>query len=308
MTLQRKKEIGLVAVACLYTVLFWIGLALFIGTAEPTSSPLMVVITLAAIIWVIMVDFAMAVTPLIMSTVAIIVVAAGMVVVTGRASYASLIGAVLLAILLASAKQSMSREITNRVRYSTTQIFSAGARATMLGLVIAISSLSLPLISQNIFEEQLAIPEDYIVKAAQPLDPVIARLFPGTSGGSTIDDLINTQLAQQLPPGAVVTEAQRAVLRQELAVQIGSSKLAGSETFSRIAAQRVNSALKDLAHRNPLILAIALVIIVFLTLKALVPLLIWPVLGGLAGAMALARLVGLTYLLRTEATIERVTL
>lgn len=307
MTLQRKKEIGVVAITCIYSAIFWLGLGQFLRLAPLASVGPLILVVLAAVVWVVLIDFTLMITPLLASTVVVALFSGAMVAVTGL-SVAAAIGAVLLMIFLATAKQLIMREVGSRVRYSTTQFFYASSRLTLLGLIIAVASLSLPHLSESIFQEQVAIPEDYLAWAARPFDPIVARLFPGFSQNSTVDDLLNAQLASQLPPGVTVPEGQKVALRAELARQLGAGTLSGRETFSQLAAQRLNVALKDLAARSPFILALAFIIIIFLALKALLPLLAWPVLGGLALLMMLARTIGLTYLVRTEATIERLTL
>lgn len=308
MTLQRKKEIGLVALTSVYSAVFWLGLGQFLRLVPLPNLWLLVLIAMAAVLWAVLIDFSLMICPLLTSASIIILINGVMVLLNGGVVIASSVGAMLLMIFLATARQFIMREVNTRVRYSTSQIFFMGSRLTLLGLMVAVAGLFLPYLSQSIFEDRLAIPEEYIAVAARPLDPLVSRLFPGFSQTSTVDDLLDSQLAQQLPPGTVIPEGQRVALRAELARQLGASSLTGRETFSQIAAQRLNAALKDLAQRSPFVLALAFVIILFLTLKALLPLLAWPVIGGLALLMLVARLIGLIYVARTEATIERVTL
>lgn len=308
MTLQRKKEIGVVALTVIYSALFWLGVGQFLRLAPLPGWLPLVLVTMAALLWVVLVDFTFMITPLLASTAAVIAVSGLVVALTGGFTVAALAGAALLMVFLATAKQLIRREVGTRVRYSTSQIFFAGSRLTLLGLVMAMAGLFLPHLSESIFAERIAVPEEYVSWAVRPLDPFIARLFPGFNQAQTVDELIDAQLAQQLPAGTVVPEGQRAALRAELARQLGAGALAGNETFSQLAAERFNAAMRDIAQRSPFVLALAFIIIMLLAFKALLPFLAWPVIGGLAILMLLARVIGLTYLVRTEATVERITL
>lgn len=310
MTLQRKKEIGLTIFVCIYGTLFFFGLASIFEPNQSWSTLLIIVLTLSAILWVAFEAVSLALVHHIGSSAALVLTPSLTVIVAGYSAFALGSGA-LLAIILFVADRSIAREVRSRVKYSAISVFLRGVRLMVLGLFIAAAGLSLPLVAERLSSEQIRVPEQYLEWLLAPLEPFLGNLFPGVSRDQTIDALIESRLQQQLSElseDVTVSSAQVEQVRQQLSRQL-DSELTGQEKLSTVVARLLNGYINRLtADQNSPLVPIILLVLALLAARALVPIIVWPVLAVIALTIIAAKQVGLAYVVRSQATVERLQL
>lgn len=309
MDLRSKKEIGVIAAMCLVTLLEFFSFATFLpqAAAKPAFA---VVLVLLSIVWVSCAAVAFALVGSRSGLAVLLIFPAAVTVIISRLLPVAIGGAILLSIFCLMAQRTLVREVRNRVYYQTSHVFGSGIRLLTLGLMVGLTGLVLPILNATPGSYQLRVTERQIEPLLKPFEAYIGQLLPGFRPDASIDELIDEQIRQQeaqLPEGVELSEQQREVARQQLGRQL-QQKLTGQESVATIVANSLNQSVSKITSQNPLLASLILVALVFLTLRALVPFLIWPILGVTAGLIYILRQAGLIYVARTQAMIERLQL
>jgi hypothetical protein len=221
----------------------------------------------------------------------------------GRFTAGALGGALLLLISLWLAQRSYWYEQQSRIAYRTSHLFGVGTKTLTIGLILALAGLALPAIEGKIEREGLAIDERYVEFVVRPLTPLIEGLLPNYNSTASIDELIDSQIAAQ-GSSEILNEAQRAQIRQQIAAQFGQS-IEGKETLGHLVTLRLNASLEKITRANAFTVSLVVIVLAFLTLRAAVPLIVWPLLGGIAFLVWGLRSVGLMRLQETNTTVQR---
>ncbi len=310
MTLQRKKEIGIVSFVGLYTVLFFLLVAVLINDHQQWVSLTGMLVGLAGLGWVALMGTAMAFLfqrPNI--NIVLIAIPCVAVIFIGLFSLESLIGAALLAVFLLVAKRALTRDIESRVQFRVNSVFYWPTKIIIVGLIVSVITLTLPELRARLTAGELSLPLKTVEAVIEPVTPLISRLIPDYHAAATVDDIINAQLARQsgsVAPPPNLSQEQREVLRAQLAQQLGV-ELSGNETLARLLAVQANQYVQQLANQ-PGLVVLALLVAAFLALRAIVPPLAWLVLSIAALLVYVSERVGLISLLKTQVTVERLSL
>src|SRR3990167_6843309 len=165
MTRHQKKEIGLVVVTLTYSaLLFWwlaAGVSLFLNPY------LVAAFLVSSFVWAALTVLALGLAAGKISRPALTLGIPLLVVIAGRAHVGALGAALLFVLPLASAQRHLIREIQNRVSYHTTQIFSAGTRLVLIGLIIAVAGLLSAPLSKKFRADGFQVPQQFIELALE---------------------------------------------------------------------------------------------------------------------------------------------
>lgn len=308
MNLRDKKELGLIVFTLGVGILEFLIFSLLIeATANWLVTAILVVIS---IVWLAVVTFTLSLTQRKWSLWLLNVGSAVTVLVAGRFSSAAIGGAVLLLLFMFLAYRSFGREVANRITYKASDVFPPGLKTLMMGLLFALLALSLPHLQGSIEQNRIQVTEKNIDPLLKPFERVIASFLPGYFTGATVDEILKASIAQQssqLPAGFSVDPNQLAISRAQISKQVGY-QLTGQETISGIVAGFINHQVTNATRSSPLIVILILLAIVFLTLRATIPFLVWPVLALVMFLVWIGRKAELVYLARTPTVIERIQL
>lgn len=311
MTLQRKKEVGLVVGTVVYSLLFFAAAALFFNHYEVSQAGNTVITTIlviAAFIWVAVNAITAAVISHPGSTAALIITQTAAIVIAGMLTVPAMVGAALFAASFGYARRSLAKEVTNRITYRTKLVFWKGTQLLMIGLIVAGISMAWPQVDKTVKEEGIQFKESQVETLIAPVQPVLEGILPGYKPDQTIDEIIELQFQQQLeqlPPGTEIPPAQQATIRQQIAQSL-QQDLTGQESLPSVVTGIINNQLRNLTQSSPWILALIVIIVVFLTLRALIPLASWPAIGLISVLIRICQQTGLIMLSRSQATIERI--
>ncbi|MEX2054786.1 MAG: hypothetical protein WD972_01265 [Candidatus Andersenbacteria bacterium] len=309
MNIQMKKELGVVAFVCAFTIVEFFAFATLLPLAFQ-STGYAVLLAILSLFWIACMGIGLALATKVLSIIALIVVPAVVAILLSRFDTVAIGGGVLLGIFLLLAQRTFVREVQNRIYYRTTHVFTAGLKMVILGVIVVLTALVLPTLTSPDATQQFDVQERHIEPLLRPLEPVLQRYIPGYTKEATIDEIVKKQVdaqQEQLPPGVEIPPDQVRQSRQELAKRLNVS-LNGRETVTTVVTRMLNRQVRQLSTTSPLLIPIILVAVVFLTLRALVPFIVWPVLGLVGLILYFARGIGLVYVSRTEATIERLQL
>lgn len=172
MTPQRAKEVGIIVTVLLFSMLTFGLASLFVLQGRfGSATSVAVVLAILAALWVALVALALALVQHPGSSMAISVGCAVMLIVAGLGQLPAVAAAILLGLLLTLARQTMYREINNRVLYRTSEVFYWGLRWILFGTGIAALGLAWPL-----FEDQLA--GRNISLSPETVGVIVQRLAP----------------------------------------------------------------------------------------------------------------------------------
>lgn len=309
MTLQRKKEIGIVVLVTLYTFLFFLLVAVMIGGEAAGVSAVTIVAAIGGLLWVAFMACALSFlanrppTKVMLAAMAAVALA-----VFGQLTLAALVGAALLFIMILLASSVIRGEMNNLVQFQVYRIFRVGSSLLLGGLLIAFTALSFPEIREEVRSGQTLVPQAYVDTVVKPATPIISQYIEGFTPESTVNDLINVQIAKQtaqLPPGFIVPPQERDRVLRSLSEQFGVP-VAGGETVSVISTRVLNQYLQDIAARGGPLVTLILIILAVLTLRTLVALLVWPALAFVAAVVYVSERVGLIFKVKTQAVVERI--
>jgi len=308
MTLQGKKELGVVTFTTLYTILFFLVMRLLFVSGGIWSIGFNTTVLVGGIIWAaIMASSIGFVVNRLGVNIALIGLPAFTLLTISGLSLGSALGSLLLAGIIALAQHLIHQEMNSRVKFTVRVIFRSGTRLLLLGLVIALITLAQPLFNDSSKTSSILVKEQYIAAAIRPLAPLISRYIPGYTNETTVDQIINTQLASQaqnLPPGFVLPPDQRDQARAELSRQFGT-ELTGQETLPGIVTTFINRYIQGIAGQSSLAVAIATVAVTLIIFRLLVPFLVWPAIGLIVIIVDVAKRISLVSLIKNQVTVDR---
>ncbi len=309
MTLQGKKELGVAVFTTLYTILFFLVMRLLFTGGSIWSIGFNVAALVGGVIWTaIMVAGISFVVNRVGVTVSLVILPALVLFIVSGFNIGSVIGAALLAAVVFAAQHSIHHEMNNQVKFKIGAIFRSGTKLLLLALVIALITLAQPVFRDTEKASSLLIKEQYIAAITKPISPLIGRYIPNYTNSTTIDQIIDAQLASQaekLPPGFVLPPNQREQARTELSRQFGTT-LTGQETLPGIVTTFLNGYIHGVAGQSTLAVAIATIAITLIAFRILVPFLVWPVIGVIVIIIDAAKRIGLIALVKDQVTIERI--
>lgn len=302
--LPTKETSIAVAMLALNALLFW-----RLNTITATSLYVFVLTALAvlSILWI-------ALLVILLGIVRSKAIAAGLIIITpltliviGRAHIGVVGAALIFTFILLVARARSMKEVTNRIHYSTVQIFSVSTRLIFIGLVVCITGLYMPAISATFHSEEIVIPERPIQMALKPFEQLIQNSIPNYSSEATINQLVESQLAQQteaLPPETVVTPAQKEVALKDLSRKLGQP-LSGEENITQVITNLVNTQINKLVEQSPLMATLSVIFFIIIVARFISFIFVWPLLGVIALIIFIAREAGFVQLISSEETVER---
>lgn len=303
MTAAKKKEIGLTAVAILITIAqFVVGKLALPSLLTDTSTG--VWLLGLSVLWVIVMVLALALVRHPAALVVILFVPSVTTVVVGRGSSGAWIGAVVLGIALVNAWRVIVREASNRITYTTRDVFGRGIKLTTLGVLLALTGLATPLLSEAIRDQRLQLAPDQVSVVMRPLAPVLTGLQLGVNPDTTINDLINQRLTTELPPGTTLSGEQRNQLIGQLQQQFGI-KLRGDDSMTDVVTAKVNGYLETFSSANTTVFAITVVAVLALSALTLIPFVAWIVVLVMIVVVWLGRVTHLFTIAQASVTAER---
>lgn len=310
MTLQRKKEVGLIVATTSYSILFFLAAAMFFNQyeiAQAGNTVITVILVIAALIWV----AANAITAAVLShpgsTAALVGIQTITIAAAGMLTIPAIVGSLLFATAFGYARRKLIDDVTNRIQYRTRTAFWRGAQTLMIGLIIAGISLAWPQVGKTLRDEGVAVKESQVETLVTPIEPILENILPGYAPNQSIDEIIELQYQQQLeqlPPGTQIPPGQQELVRQQIS-QTLQQNLSGQESLPSVVTGIINQQLRNLTERSPWLLALIVILVVFLTLRAAIPLATWPVILVIMAMNKIGQKVGLILLSRSQATIER---
>lgn len=309
MTLQRQKELLIAVFVSLYSLLFFLGFQLVVNQSNIWGTPAAIIIGVGALIWCALMTCATAyVVNRSGSNVIVAAIAPILIYLISRLRLDALIGSVVVFAILIGVQRRLSWELSSRVNVHVIPVFSGATRLTIYALLVSLITLTVPALAESFDNNRIAIPPQYIATVISPMESVIKGMLPGYSSGSTIDEMIDEQLRAQAP-NATPAElaAGRALIRPEFSRRFGVN-VTGRETLPDILAGTINKYLRQLAQDNRLIAIGFLIALTFLTVRVFVPLLVWPALFLINIFLRLSEQIGLITILKTQVTVERISL
>lgn len=171
MTPQRAKEIGII-VAVILQSLATFGLAgLFVSQGRFSTTSVLVVLALLAILWVALVALALAVVQHPGSSAAVVIGICVSLAIAGLGQLPALAAALLLAVFLGFARRLIYREINNRVLYRTGEAFGKGVRAIIFAAGLAAVGLAWGVIEHRLSPTEIRVPDSTIKVVVERVVP-----------------------------------------------------------------------------------------------------------------------------------------
>lgn len=309
MTTVAKKELGLLALLTGVSALVVLVYVIFLPVAVE-AWVVALFLALLVLVWQALWLMALSLGRRKAITAGLCVVPALIVVVISRFSPVAAGGALLLVVFSLLAARTLVRDEANRLYYRTTDFFTNAARLLALGVLITLTSLAWPILTDSIKNTRFTISERQVAPFLKPIEPVIQDFFPGYTATASIDDLINASLAEEkknLPPGAVIDPVQEERMRQDVKRRLGGN-ITGNEGLAAVVAGKINRQINAMTSQNPLQASILLAVLAFLTLRALLPFVVWPTLVLVALLMKLAVALKLAQVRTENVTLERLRL
>lgn len=309
MTLQRKKEVGMIVFVFLYSLLFFFAAAVYLKVQPQNHAIVLLLLTFIALLWVAILAVAIALAQQPGSMAFLIITTSFALMVAGfmtQVFIPAIMAALIMAVALGISRLILRREMMNRVFFHVRHVFTHGARSITLGLIVAIAALAWPYVTKELIApDKIGIPEEQIARLLRPVEPLLRNIIPGFQSTLTIDQIIAQQIGQEA--ATKLSPADLDLLRQEFGsrLNLGRNTLTGVETSATLVTNTVNLQLRALAERSPWLLTFIILLIIILAAHAIVPFIVWPILGLISGIVALLRQVGMIYLARSQATIER---
>lgn len=305
MDATQRKEAAIIVVATLFSLLFFLLLSFaFKGQTQTLAVPL--IIALVGIIWISLIAIFMAFVinyrPL---QWALLILPALMALISSGFSAVALIGSLLLFLALLGAGRSIRQELENRLKFATISIFRPGVRLLLLGVAAFALALALPVIKNQAQTGLITLPADTAATFVQPLTPLISQSIPNYHPAMTIDQIIQNQInRQQIPAGFELPPDQLQRSRQEIGDRVNLT-LSGTETIPQIISQVTNRYIQNLAQGEGLVVTLVLVLLALIAIRALIPLIIWPILFLIMGLIFLAHRTHILKKVPTQVTVEQ---
>ncbi|MEX0650237.1 MAG: hypothetical protein WD200_04495 [Candidatus Andersenbacteria bacterium] len=315
MTLRRKKEIGLVVIAGLYSMLLFMTYALLLRGPGEWGTGYVTLIAIAGIVWAALYSV---VAAFIASrgagmSVFLILPPPVMAFALGGITLSSAIAAGLLLVFLIAAYRSINTELKDRVRVRVTRTFGTGARTLVFGFLLTLIIIAVPALQRGVTGGTIQISSTYIGALTTPATPLIKQLLPGYTKESSVDELITAYMNQQqqnLPPGFTIPPDEHLRTKQELSRQLGI-QVQGSETLPELLTGYFNQYLQQALVRTnssegqgAAVFAVGLLIAV-LALRAVVSLIVWPTYALIFFLIYFSERIGLVTRLAAQVTVQQ---
>lgn len=304
---SRAKEMGIVIGVSTFTVLVFLFIGLVARTLDVFFGPVGLIIAALGLMWVALAACSYAALhswPAGRHTISIIAVLAA----AGAGfSWTSLVGGLLMSAFIFSAAGLIASASRERIVFRIRPTVMPGIRLLLAGILLVVVTFLLPEVRQLITDGKILVPADTIAVVLRPAAPFIASLLPGYTADSTVDDLINQQIAQQqaaLPEGFVIPPQEKQRALQEISRSVGMP-LEGSETLPDILTNYSNQYIQSLTSRDGILVTIILIAIGLLAVRALVPLFAWVVLGISFGLFFIARRARLITIVETQVSAQQ---
>ena len=305
MTRLPAKEISIViAVLILNALLFW-----RLNTMDVTSFYVFVLTSLVilSILWIALVVISLGlIRNKAIAALLIIIIPLTLIVVGG--AHIGVVGAALiLTVILLTARARSKEEIANRINYSTAQIFNISTRLIFIGLIVGMAGLYMPAINSAFNSEEIVIPEQPIRIVLKPFEQLIRNSILSYSSQATVDQLMQNQLEQQLnglPPGTVITPEQKEQALQGLSKQLGQP-LSGEENIAQVVTSALNKQINNLVKQSPLLATLSVILFIVMVARFVSSAFVWPLRGVIALIIFIARKTDFVQLISSEEPVER---
>jgi len=283
-TRHQQKELALVVTTVLLSaVLYWWTYAV-IGDADLIVVKA-VAITVFALLWLGLATFTLGLANSFSSGTTLILLPPLLLIIAGRAHFGVIGAALLLLLFTALARLKITTEIKNRIKYSTVQAFYGGGRYMVFGIIISLAGLAIPYLSDRFTTENIIVPEESIAFLIRPFEGALINLLP---------QLNQTQVIQTPNP----SESIPGSIPEPPVIQTTPDSL------SSIVTELINERLSSITRQSPFIAALIVILLMLVTVRLLVPIVVWPVLGLIALFIYIAQQTGFAYILKNEATVE----
>lgn len=308
-TLEHKKEIGALAFISLYSVLVFLLFVFLIQPQGQTGAVLTISFAAVALLWVALVQYAWTVNyDRAGKSWVLFVIIPLLIIGLGRLSVAAIAGAAISLLFLFIARSYIYRELKSRIRFRASEIFPFSTRYTLLALAFGLVGMSFPGLTERFNASNLQIPEKYVQSVLQVATPLVGQLVHGFDPSKTVDQFLVEQVkgSGQVTVGdTAVPPGELTILRHQFAAQFGVP-VAGEETLASVAGGIVNRYVQSWAKDNNWIFIGVVVILLFLTWRAIIPFLVWPTLALLWLINVLALRIGLVHTIVHTVNSERV--
>lgn len=306
---MNYREVGLVVVVGLWNTWLFVAMGWLLELSVTTTTALFA-LGASAVVAVALLAFALSVVRHRASQAALLAIPALATMVGGRFSLSALIGAFLLLLLLWSAGRILRYEMTSRTIFRLRPMYSEAIKRITLGIILAAVGLAYAWVLGGIHSGQFRLKPHHLAPALRPAEPLLQQFIPGFSSELTIDQWIDAQLEEEVrrvAPQATVAPQQRQLVREQLERQVGQ-RLSGQENFVTLATNLTNQRLDTAVRQYPIVVTVVILVLIFLTIRAGVPLLVWPVIGLLYLFVRLGERTGLVRLEETSQTVQRLIL
>lgn len=272
------KEVGLIVASSLLAAMLFFSYAL-IGDSLPRGVTLVVAtVVIAALVWLALMALALALVRSVPGLLALIAVPLALTLLVGRLTIGAWGGALMLLVALVLARYAYERDRDRFVRFSTYAMFGRGTKLVMIGLIAALAGLALSQLEQRLQATSIRVSEVQVAALVSPFERVLNGIVPGLASDTTVDDLIDQELIRRGIAPASLSEEQRDQIRQQIEQQF-DTPLQPDTTLAALIAERLNSVLDAVTRSNPFLIALVIIVLAFLAVRAVVPLLLLVVIG-----------------------------
>lgn len=198
MTPQRAKEVGIIVVALLLSLATFALGNLFVTQGRGTTMSVLVVLGVAALLWIALTALALAVIQHPGSSSTLIVGTGAALVAAGLAKLPVLAAAILLMCFLALARRSFFREMNNRVRYRTNEVFLRGLQPLLFGVGVVALGLAWPLFEPKLTGTQLILAPETVGVVVERIVPALPPNLTGFINIQQLTSMVTVMVNQAL--------------------------------------------------------------------------------------------------------------
>jgi len=126
-----------------------------------------------------------------------------------------------------------------------------------------------PLVTQSLVSDEDLLPESTVQFLLRPYEPYLQKNIPGASLDSSLEEIMNSQLQQQTPPG------QQPMVPPEIAELLDSpsQKSSASANLSTMITANVNNQIRHVSRQYPVTVPLMLFAVIILASRVIVPVL-----------------------------------
>jgi len=191
----------------------------------------------------------------------------------GRFEISALIGAVVLLVSILGATRVIIDETQNRITYGTRVVYRAGLKFIVIGFMAVMLSYLFPIIVNYINHNDQLVTSAQVEPFIRPVQPLVNQILP----------------TYQPQPGI-------------------QTSLIGQDTVASLVAGILNRYVGTATHDYPLFFAALVVLILYMSIYAFIPFLVWPALAVMALLMWLLRVTGVVTTVTESIPVERLRL